>query len=54
MTFDQYATSAHWQVLRSFSGLPAGQHRITVTVLGTKTVASSAASVPVDGFVVHG
>jgi hypothetical protein len=52
-TFDQYATSAHQQVVRMFTGLSAGQHTIRVVVLGTKRAAATAASVAVDAFVVH-
>jgi hypothetical protein len=52
-TFDQFATSAHQQVVRPFTGLSPGQHTIRVVVLGTKRTAATAATVAVDAFVVH-
>jgi bacillopeptidase F len=33
-TFDQYASSIHYKVARTFKGLPSGEHTITVSVLG--------------------
>jgi hypothetical protein len=50
---DLFATVAHWQTLKSFGGLAAGQHTIRVQVLGTKNAAATGTTVSVDGFIVR-
>ncbi|GAA4716619.1 hypothetical protein GCM10025782_11990 [Pedococcus ginsenosidimutans] len=52
-TVDLYASAVHYQTVRSFTGLSAGSHTITVKVLGTKNPAATAKTVNVDAFVVH-
>jgi hypothetical protein len=54
-TVDTYAaTTAHQQVLWSADGLAAGDHTVTVKVLGTKNAASTGSTVIVDAFDVGG
>jgi GH25 family lysozyme M1 (1,4-beta-N-acetylmuramidase) len=50
-TFNQYSTSAHTKVARSFTGLARGPHTITVRVLGqTGSTGATDAQVAVDAF----
>lgn len=49
-TVDLYASTAHWQTLKSYTGLAAGSHTIQVKVLGTKNALAKATTVPIDGF----
>jgi hypothetical protein len=51
-TFDAYrASGGGWQqTLFSITGLPAGSHTVTLTVLGTKQAASCGAWIYVDAF----
>ncbi|MDP9386901.1 MAG: Ig-like domain-containing protein [Actinomycetota bacterium] len=51
-SFDLYAKRATYKVARSFSGLAAGAHTITVTVTGQKAPASTDTLVAVDAFAV--
>jgi len=48
--FDQYAPSKRSRVARTFSGLGPGWHRLTVTVLGTRSRRARDSQVAVDGF----
>lgn len=48
--FDQYAPGADFKVARTFRGLPAGWHTITVEVLGTHAKAARDTQVAVDAF----
>jgi hypothetical protein len=51
---DLYRATQNWQTTgRSISGLPAGPHRIEITVLGTKNAASTGNTVVLDTFIVH-
>ena len=50
LTVDTYASSAHWRVGRTVSGLAAGSHTLKVVVLGTKRAAARDSQVVVDGF----
>jgi bacillopeptidase F len=51
---DLYApTKATWQTPRSYSGLAAGSHTITITVLGSKNAASTGYKVVIDAFIAH-
>ncbi len=52
-TVDLYASSVHWQVVKSYAGLASGSHTIVVTVLGTKNASSTGTNVVVDAFVAH-
>jgi hypothetical protein len=52
-TVDLYATSQHPQTAKTYSGLANGSHTIQVKVLGKHNAATTATSVPVDGFVVR-
>jgi hypothetical protein len=51
-TVDLYASTAHWQTLKSYTGLAAGNHTIQVKVLGTKNASALKTTVPIDGFTV--
>jgi lysozyme len=54
-SFDQYASAAHFKVARTFSGLSAGDHTITVTSLGRRGSRSASDHlVAVDAFEVAG
>ena len=53
-TFDNYASSRHFKVRRSISGLSNGYHRLVVAVRGTKRAASKDSFVTVDAFSVDG
>jgi hypothetical protein len=50
---DLYASTQHWSVARSYTGLSSGSHTIKVTALGTKNTASTSTKVIVDAFTVH-
>jgi hypothetical protein len=52
-TFDLYASSVHWQLAKSFTGLVSGSHTIVITVLGTKNALAKSTNVIVDAYVVH-
>jgi hypothetical protein len=50
-SFDQYASATHFKVARTFSGLSAGDHTITVTALGRRGARSASDHlVAVDAF----
>ena len=49
-TFDQYAARAGFQIARSFDGLGAGSHSITVRVLGRGRSSATDTQVVVDAF----
>jgi GH25 family lysozyme M1 (1,4-beta-N-acetylmuramidase) len=50
-SFDQYASATHFKVARTFSGLSAGDHTITVTALGKRGSRSATDDlVAVDAF----
>jgi large repetitive protein len=49
-TIDNYATSTHYKVARTFSGLSPNSHTILITVAGTKRSAASDTRVAVDAF----
>jgi hypothetical protein len=54
-SFDQYASATHFKVARTFSGLSAGDHTITVTALGRRGSRSATDHlVAVDAFEVAG
>jgi hypothetical protein len=52
-TVDLYAAAAHPQAVKSYTGLGAGSHTITITALGTKNASATSTKVEVDAFVVH-
>jgi hypothetical protein len=52
-TVDLYAAAAHPQAVKSYTGLGAGSHTITITALGTKNASATSTNVEVDAFVVH-
>jgi bacillopeptidase F len=52
-TVDLYASTSHPQTAKTYGGLAAGAHTITVKVLGTKNAAANSTAVPIDAFVVH-
>jgi hypothetical protein len=51
-TFDQYVSSTHFRVPRTFDGLVSGEHTITVTVLGRGSAKAGDRRVSVDAFAV--
>ena len=54
-SYNQYATSAHYKVARTFSGLTSGNHTIQIVVRGVKGAsAGTGTSVAVDAFSVGG
>jgi hypothetical protein len=50
---DLYQTTAAWKVSKAYGSLTPGQHTLTIQVTGQKNASSTAAKVPVDGFVIH-
>lgn len=52
-TFDQWSSSTHYGVVRSFTGLADGVHTLTITVLGKHRSTSHGNAVAVDQLVVH-
>jgi len=52
-TYDLYAPSVQWQVVKSYSHLATGSHHIVITVLGTSNASSVDTEVVLDAFVVH-
>jgi hypothetical protein len=52
-TVDLYASSAHWQTAKSYSGLSSGAHTLMVKALNTKNASATSTKVPIDAFVVH-
>ena len=52
-TVDNYSATPAWQVKRTFAGLVAGSHTITIRVLGTHSAGSTGNRVTVDAFVVQ-
>jgi len=54
-SYNQYASSAHYKVARTFSGLSSGNHTIRILVRGLKgSTAGTGTSVAVDAFSVGG
>jgi hypothetical protein len=49
-TFDQYAPGPGFQVARTLTKLPRGEHVLTIRVLGTASAAATGAQVVVDAF----
>jgi bacillopeptidase F len=52
-TVDLYASSAHWQTAKSYSGLSSGSHTMQIKALGAKNASATSTKVSVDGFAVH-
>jgi hypothetical protein len=50
---DQYSPEVRWQQSRTYSGLPAGQHTLTIRVLPERNAASSGNFVDVDSIAVE-
>lgn len=51
---DLYATTASWQTARTYGGLAAGAHTLTISPLGTKDAAATSTKVPIDAFSARG
>ena len=49
-TVDLFSPAQHWQILKTYSNLPAVQHTIQVRVLAVKNKSSKGKAVVVDGF----
>jgi hypothetical protein len=52
-TVDLYSAASHWQAAKTYAGLAAGTHTITIKVLGTKNAAATSTKVSIDAFIVH-
>jgi Divergent InlB B-repeat domain len=50
---DLYASTAHWQTVKTYAGLTPGSHTITIAVLGLKDTAATSTKVSIDAFRVH-
>lgn len=51
---DLYASTVRWQTARTYGGLAAGAHTLTVIPLGTKNAAATSTKVAVDAFSARG
>ncbi|MGB8647946.1 MAG: FG-GAP repeat protein [Anaerolineae bacterium] len=52
-TVDLYSAAPQWNVVKTYSGLAAGAHTITIKVSATKNAASTGVNVVVDAFSVN-